>query len=107
MLSVGVLTDNTGAHEYVLSTVPDGIVCPVTRVATIRAYRNALIVCPGIRPAGNSADNHAHPATPLAAVSLGADQIVVGRPIYQAEDPVKAVNGIVTEIEKALAHLRG
>ena len=37
-------------------------------------------------------------ATPAAALSDGADHIVVGRPIYAAPDPVEAAAAILAEL---------
>jgi orotidine-5'-phosphate decarboxylase len=36
--------------------------------------------------------------TPKEAINLGADFLVIGRPITQADDPVAAVRAIVEEI---------
>jgi len=58
-----------------------------------------LVVCPGIRPAGARADDQARAVTPRLAREAGADYIVVGRPIFQAEDPVQAAQRIVRELE--------
>jgi len=36
--------------------------------------------------------------TPRDAVSLGADYLVIGRPVTQAEDPIKAAGRIAAEL---------
>jgi orotidine-5'-phosphate decarboxylase len=41
--------------------------------------------------------------TPFKAIREGADYLVVGRPIRQAEDPVGAARMVVEEIAAALA----
>jgi len=68
----------------------------------IHAVRNSLgprwvIVTPGVRPAGSSADDQARVATPRAAADAGAHYLVVGRPITVAADPVSATTAILGE----------
>jgi orotidine-5'-phosphate decarboxylase len=58
----------------------------------------AVIVTPGIRPAGGAADDQARVATPAAAVRAGADYLVVGRPITGAPDPAAAAAAILAEM---------
>ncbi len=68
-----------------------------------RKFHNELkLVIPGIRPAGTALQDQLRTATPAEAIRAGADYIVVGRPILQAPDPVKAADIIVEEIEKAV-----
>jgi len=59
---------------------------------------HALIVSPGIRPAGAPKDDHKRTCTPAEAIQLGADYIVVGRPIRNAPDKREAVQRIIDEI---------
>jgi orotidine-5'-phosphate decarboxylase len=61
------------------------------------------IVTPGIRPAGSALGDQARVVTPKDAVASGATYVVVGRPILDAADPVKAAEEIVLEIESALS----
>jgi orotidine-5'-phosphate decarboxylase len=56
------------------------------------------IITPGVRPAWASLDDQRRVATPAEALSMGADRIVVGRPITKAEDPVASVERILSEI---------
>ena len=58
-----------------------------------------LIVSPGIRPAGAARDDHKRTATPGEAVRLGADYIVVGRPILNATDRAAAAQAIIDEMD--------
>lgn len=63
---------------------------------------DALIVCPGVRPAGASLGDQSRVATPAAAVAAGASHLVVGRPITEAEDPMAAAEAIIDQIASAL-----
>jgi orotidine-5'-phosphate decarboxylase len=66
------------------------------------------IVTPGVRPSGTAAADQARVSTPGQAIALGADQIIVGRPITEASDPAAAASAILQEIRSAaqevLAH---
>jgi len=81
----------------------DGVVASPHEVGLVREAcgDDFVIVTPGIRPAGAAAGDQARAATPAAAVSAGADYIVVGRPILQAEDPAAAADAIVEELAGA------
>ena len=50
----------------------------------------------------NKKDDQKRVATPRQAILDGADYVVVGRPIINAEDPKKAAEAIVQEIAEAL-----
>jgi len=67
-----------------------------------RAFPSTIIVSPGIRPAGASTDDHKRHTTPSEAIGLGADYLVVGRPIVQASDRRGAAARIIDEIDGAL-----
>ncbi len=60
------------------------------------------IVSPGIRPSGASHDDHKRFATPSRAIAMGADYLVVGRPIIKASDPFAAAQQMIDEIDRAL-----
>jgi orotidine-5'-phosphate decarboxylase len=81
----------------------DGLVCSPEEVSTLRdAVGNKLVlVCPGIRPAGAAAGDQKRVATPAAAISAGADYLVVGRPVIAASDPKAAAEAIIAEIAGA------
>jgi len=80
----------------------DGVIASPQEAATIRALPNAkgrLIVTPGVRPAGAALEDQTRVMTPAAAISNGADHIVVGRPIWRAPDPKAAAEAIVSELK--------
>jgi len=76
----------------------DGVIASPQEAAMIRALpqaRGKLIVTPGVRPAGAAQGDQKRIATPAQAIADGADHIVVGRPIWQADDPAAAARAIV------------
>jgi orotidine-5'-phosphate decarboxylase len=80
----------------------DGLVCAAAEAAALRAQTPLLLVTPGIRPAGTAAGDQKRVTTPAGAIAAGADYLVVGRPILQADDPRAAAQAIVAEVAAAL-----
>ena len=79
----------------------DGVIASPQEAAAIRALPQALgklIVTPGVRPAGAALGDQKRVATPAQAIADGVDHIVVGRPVWQAADPVAAARAIVAEM---------
>lgn len=78
----------------------DGVVCSPLEIEAIRAAcgRDFLLVVPGIRPAGSVDDDQKRVMTPGRAVALGADYLVIGRPITRADDPAAVAREIALEI---------
>jgi len=60
-----------------------------------------ILVVPGVRPGGQPANDHARVLSPGEALELGADYVVVGRPITGAADPVAAARAILAEVGMA------
>lgn len=84
-----------------LSAGADGVIASPQEATLIRALPEAagkLIVTPGVRPTGAALGDQKRIATPASAITDGADHIVVGRPIIQADDPVAAAKAIITEL---------
>lgn len=83
-----------------------GVVSSPQEAATIRSFtrHDFLIVTPGIRPEDSTAhhEDQKRVATPCAALSAGADFLVVGRPITGASDPRSAAQQIVQEMTAAV-----
>jgi orotidine-5'-phosphate decarboxylase len=61
-----------------------------------------LSVCPGIRPAWAVSGDQKRIMTPLEAINCGADYLVVGRPITQAEDPAENARKILAEMKEGI-----
>lgn len=79
----------------------DGVVASPREVEAIRRAvenRDFLIVTPGIRPGFATNDDQKRVMTPKDAVQTGADYLVIGRPILQAADKIRAVREILEEI---------
>jgi orotidine-5'-phosphate decarboxylase len=82
----------------------DGVVCSAQEAALLRQHirKDFRLVTPGIRPAGVSKDDQSRIVTPADALNLGADYLVIGRPITQASDPIAALRAIHKEITHTL-----
>lgn len=80
--------------------VASGIVCHPHSAPYYRdVYGTAKrIVCPGIRPMGTADNNHIRPVMPAEAANLGANFVVVGRPIWQSRDPAAIARQIIAEL---------
>ena len=61
---------------------------------------NLLIATPGIREPGGDVHEQKRDATPAQAIARGADYLVVGRPITQANDPAAAAKRIMADMER-------
>ena len=80
----------------------DGAIASPQEIRPLRIAlgRDAVILTPGIRPAG-PADDQVRTATATDAIRAGANYIVVGRPVTQAADPAAAAAALVEEIMRA------
>lgn len=79
----------------------DGVISSPQEAAMIRALPQAegrLIVTPGVRPTGSASGDQKRIATPRQAITDGADHIVVGRPIWQHQDPRAAAQMVLSEL---------
>lgn len=81
----------------------DGLVCSAQEASALRAIVSPgmCLVTPGIRPAGADAGDQKRTMTPAAAIAAGADHLVVGRPVTEADDPAAAARAIAAEIAGA------
>ena len=78
-----------------------GVVCSAEEIALVRKVcgKDFIIIVPGIRPEGSQKDDQKRVMTPKQAISLGADYLVIGRPITQSKDPLSKVKEILKSIQ--------
>ena len=81
----------------------DGVVASSLEIEPIRKAcgKDFVIVAPGIRPKWAETGDQRRITTPAEAIQRGADYIVVGRPIIEAEDPLEATEMILEEMKEA------
>ena len=83
----------------------DGVVCSAQEAAALRLATGVgfKLVTPGIRLPGEAKGDQSRVVTPRDAVALGADYLVIGRPITQAADPVATLETIRLSLEGTAA----
>jgi len=73
-----------------------GLVCsPLEITALKQLNKHMQLVTPGVRSAGDKADDQKRTLTAAEALTAGADWLVVGRPIYAAPDPCAAAEALL------------
>ena len=108
LIAVTVLTSDTMPKEQALKVALEraklakdaglhGVVCSVHEAAQIKEIcgDDFITVTPGIRWGNQDTQDQQRVADPKRAVDQGADYLVIGRPILQAESPVAAANEAV------------
>jgi orotidine-5'-phosphate decarboxylase len=105
VLAVASLTDAPTLGDAVTDRAlraSDGLVCssasPAGWYRRRSEFDGKILVCPGIRPVGYGGDGHVAPVTPSHARLLGADFVVVGRPITAALNPKAVTRSILAEL---------
>lgn len=76
-----------------------GVVASPLEIGLIRKACGSdfKIVTPGVRPSWFGKDDQKRTMTPKEACDLGADYVVIGRPITSAKDPLDAVERLFQE----------
>lgn len=79
----------------------DGVVCSAQEAAMLRADMGAdfRLVTPGIRPAGTEMGDQRRVMTPAEALRAGATDLVIGRPVTAAADPLAALKQIQSDMQ--------
>lgn len=91
-----VLHYSTVAHDH---PAVGGMVCSPLEVEEIKKkYPEIYLMVPGIRPADYSKDDQARVMTPAEASRVGANAIVVGRPITKSENPRAMAEQILKDL---------
>jgi len=82
-----------------------GFVTSAHECAALRAAlgEEAFLVTPGIRPSGSDVGDQKRVMTPADAIEAGADLLVVGRPIRDADNPTEAAADIARQVQLALS----
>jgi orotidine-5'-phosphate decarboxylase len=80
----------------------DGVVCSAMEAEQLKAAhgKNFKLITPGIRLAGDAKGDQQRVVTPVEAMQLGADYLVIGRSINAAADPIAVLKAIQADIEK-------
>lgn len=83
----------------------DGVVCSAQEAHRLASMLGDefLLVTPGIRPASAQAGDQKRVMTPKMALDQGSHYLVIGRPITQSPEPLKALERIQQEIQEAIA----
>ena len=82
----------------------DGVVCSPLEVGMLsqNCGDDFQFVTPGIRPIGAQVNDQKRITTPVDALKLGSNYLVIGRPITAADDPLGALHSINTDIQASL-----
>jgi orotidine-5'-phosphate decarboxylase len=77
-----------------------GLVCSPLEIAELRQLlpEKIQLVTPGIRTGVEKADDQKRTLTPREAIEAGANWLVIGRPIYAAENPRAAAEKILASL---------
>jgi len=83
----------------------DGVVCSAQEATLVRKATgdDFTLVTPGIRLESDNRDDQARVVTPRDAVRLGANYLVIGRPITGAPDPAATLQSINESLAEAHA----
>ncbi len=78
----------------------DGVVCSAHEIKALRKAcgNNFTLMVPAIRPKGSNKGDQKRIMTPNEALNAGANHLVIGRPITNAPDPVKAAQDILDDL---------
>lgn len=78
----------------------DGVVCSAQEATLLRQHIEPpfCLVTPGIRLAGDDSGDQRRVMTPQAAITAGADYLVIGRSITRAADPMAALHQVLSQV---------
>jgi len=83
----------------------DGVICAATEIDMLRKAcgPDFKLVVPGIRPKGSAAGDQKRVMTPGDALKLGADHLVIGRPITESPNPEASAQAIAQELTESMS----
>tara|TARA_R110001599_G_scaffold256754_1_gene457073 strand:- start:17 stop:745 length:729 start_codon:yes stop_codon:yes gene_type:complete len=111
LLEVGV---NSTPEEQVLKLARlsqdcgmDGVVCSAAETSILAAQlgKDFVLVTPGIRPAGDAANDQKRIVTPEDAIEAGSHYLVIGRPISQSANPSEKLKTILELLDGKIGNL--
>lgn len=81
-----------------------GVVCSAHEVRELKSFfgEDFMTLTPGIRPSGSAHGDQKRVMTPAQAVAAGANYLVVGRPIVEAQSPYDAARAVLDEMHAAV-----
>jgi len=90
--------------KYAKKNNLEGLVCSPLEIDIVRKEvgKKMILVVPGIRPNKKSSskkDDQERTLTPKAAINLGADFLVIGRPIIESKNPLETIKKINKSIQ--------
>ena len=90
--------------KYAKKNKLDGLVCSPLEIKIVRkqAGKKMILVVPGIRSEKISLskkDDQKRTLTPKEAIKLGADYLVIGRPIIESKNPLETIKKINQSIQ--------
>ena len=83
--------------EIAIQAGIDGVVCSPHELNLVKQKESLLSITPGIRLSDLN-DDQSRVMTPQKAIKLGANYLVIGRPITEAADPQNALKNIFNSI---------
>ena len=107
VLGVTVLTSEaieddeiiTSRCQTALEAGCEGIICAAPDLEVTSQFSDKLIrVVPGLRMSGSESHDQVRVATPLEAISGGADILVIGRMVTGVENPIDAAEALVSDL---------
>lgn len=105
LTEIGCETSNVGKQVERLATLAvkaglRGLVCSPLEIVALRQILPAHVqlVTPGIRTGAEKADDQKRTLSPREAMDAGASWLVIGRPIYAAENPRAAAEAILKSL---------
>lgn len=83
----------------------DGVICAATEIEMLRKAcgPDFKLVVPGIRPKGSAIGDQKRVMTPGDALKLGADHLVIGRPITESANPEASAQAIAQELAESMS----